>query len=291
MTCCIAIRLDSGLVFLADSRTNAGVDNVSTFRKLRVFEKPGDRVIVLMSAGNLSISQSVLQMLTEQIANQKLHIWSAHSLYQVAELVGMAVRDVHKRDAQTLEQFNVEFNASFIVGGQLGNEPCRLFHVYSAGNFIEAEKESPYFHIGDGKFAKPFLSTLLDFDYDLNEATKSALIAMDATLRLNLSVGMPLDLLVYEAGSLAVTRYKRIEEHDAYFHSLRRKWAEQMKAALHEVDNPDWSTGSCSPADTMPAASSSTASLRILPPLESVSSNEVPGDQMAAQNAMLGAPK
>src|SRR5690606_33448652 len=111
-----------------------------------------------------------------------------------------------------------------------------LFNVYSAGNFIEACSENPYFHIGEGRFAKPFLSTLLDFSYDLTEATKSALIAMVSTLRLNVTVGMPLDLMVYEAGSLAVTRYKRIEEEDAYFHGLREKWAEQMKAALDHVE-------------------------------------------------------
>lgn len=281
MTCCIAIRLDSGLVFLADSRTNAGVDNVSTFRKLRVFEKAGDRVIVLMSAGNLSISQSVLQMLAEQIEKQSLQIWSAHSMYQVAELVGMAVRDVYKRDAQTLEQFNVEFNASFIVGGQIGTEPCRLFHVYSAGNFIEAAEENPYFHIGEGKFAKPFLATLLDFPYDLDEATKSALVAMDATLRLNVSVGMPLDLMVYEADSLAVTRYKRIEENDAYFLGLRRKWAGQMKAALDCLDNPAW------PADIAPPG---PLPLRMVAPQEAYASNLPSDEQMAAQNAPLPPP-
>lgn len=290
MTCCIAIRLDSGLVFLADSRTNAGVDHISTFRKLRVFEKTGNRVITLMSAGNLSISQSVLQMLTEQIANQPIHIWSAISMYQVAELVGQAVRDVYRRDAETLEQFKIEFNASFIVGGQIGNEPCRLFNIYSAGNFIEACSENPYFHIGEGRFAKPFLSTLLDFSYDLNEATKSALIAMDATLRLNVSVGMPLDLMVYEAGSLAVTRYKRIEEHDAYFQSLRRKWAGQMKGALEYLDNPVWPKGSAS-ADTLPTASSAAAPLRILPPRETATTKEVRTDQMAAQNVTPGIPK
>lgn len=290
MTCCLAIRLDSGLVFLADSRTNAGVDNVSTFRKLRVFEKTGDRVIALMSAGNLSISQSVAQMLIEQISNRKLHIWSARSMYQVAELVGQAVRDVFKRDAETLEQFKVEFNASFIVGGQIGDEPCRLFHVYSAGNFIESCNENPYFHIGEGKFAKPFLSTLLDFSYDLDEATKSALIAMDATLRQNISVGMPLDLMVYEAGSLAVTRYKRIEEHDAYFQGLRKKWAEQMKGALDHLDNPNWLEDTAT-ASKPPTASSATASLRILPPFESVIAEQKATDQMAAQNTCLAAPK
>jgi putative proteasome-type protease len=289
MTCCIAIRLDSGLVFLADSRTNAGVDHISTVRKLRVFEKSGDRVIVLMSAGNLSISQSVLQMLSEQVANQPIHIWSAQSMYQVGELVGQAVRDVYRRDAETLEQFKVEFNASFIVGGQIGNEPSRLFQVYSAGNFIEASEENPYFHIGDGKFAKPFLSTLLDFSYDLDEATKSALIAMDATLRLNVSVGMPLDLMVYEAGSLAVTRYKRIEEDDAYFLSLRKKWAGQMKAALDCLDDPTWPVGTAS-AGTLPAAVSAAAPLRILPPVESVPTNEAVVDQMAAQNTLLTNP-
>lgn len=290
MTCCIAIRLDSGLVFLADSRTNAGVDHISTFRKLRVFEKTGNRVITLMSAGNLSISQSVLQMLTEQIANQPIHIWSAISMYQVAELVGQAVRDVYRRDAETLEQFKIEFNASFIVGGQIGNEPCRLFNVYSAGNFIEACNENPYFHIGEGRFAKPFLSTLLDFSYDLNEATKSALIAMDATLRLNVSVGMPLDLMVYEAGSLAVTRYKRIEEHDPYFQGLRKKWAEQMKAALDQVEDADW-TGDMAAADTLPTAASAAAPLRVLPPPEVMPVKEVAADQMAAQSTPQTIPK
>lgn len=290
MTCCLAIRLDSGLVFLADSRTNAGVDNVSTFRKLRIFEKSGDRVIALMSAGNLSISQSVVQMLNEQIGNQPLHIWSAHSMYQVAELVGQAVRDVFKRDAETLEQFKIEFNASFIVGGQIGNEPCRLFHVYSAGNFIEACDENPYFHIGEGKFAKPFLSTLLDFPYDLDEATKSALIAMDATLRQNISVGMPLDLMVYEATSLAVTRYKRIEEHDAWFQGLRKKWAAQMKGALDHLDPPSWQEGHPS-AGTLPTASFAAAPLRILSPFSSATAKDETVDQMAAQVAPLAEPK
>jgi putative proteasome-type protease len=290
MTCCIAIRLDSGLVFLADSRTNAGVDHISTFRKMRVFEKAGDRVIVLMSAGNLSISQSMLQMLSEQIASQATDIWSATSLYQVAELVGAAVRDVYRRDAETLEQFRVDFNASFLVGGQIGTEPCRLFHVYSAGNFIEACDENPYFHIGEGKFAKPFLSTLLDFSYNLDEATKSALIAMDATLRLNVSVGMPLDLVVYEAGTLAVTRYTRIEEHDTYFQGLRKQWAAQMKAALHHLETPSWPTH-CEPVGTLPTACAAVAPLRVLPPLESVPGKEAMDDQMAAQQPTFSAPK
>ena len=285
MTCCIAIQLDSGLVFLADSRTNAGVDNVSTFRKLRVFEKTGDRVIVLMSAGNLSISQSVLQMLGEQITNQALHIWSAHSLYQVAELVGQAVRDVYRRDAPTLEQFNIEFNASFIVGGQIGDEPCRLFHLYSAGNFIESGEENPYFHIGEGKFAKPFLSTLLTPSSSLDEATKSALIAIDATLRLNVAVGMPLDLLVYEAGSLAVTRYKRIENNDAWFQALRKKWAVQMQGALDHLESPCWPEAAST--STLPTASSMASPLRILPPIGPTSHPENSLEQMAAQNAAL----
>lgn len=288
MTCCIAIRLHSGLVFLADSRTNAGVDHVSTFRKLRVFEKTGDRVIVLMSAGNLSISQAVLEKLNEQVTHQLSPVWSATSMYQVAELLGQAVREVHRRDAQTLQQFNVEFNASFLVGGQIGNEPCRLFHVYAAGNFIEATDENPYFHIGEGKFAKPFLSTLLDAPRDIDEATKTALVAMDATLRLNVSVGMPLDLMVYEAGSLAVTRYQRIEEHDAWFQQLRKKWADQMKAALGHVDNPVWPDGMAS-AGTLPTASASATPLRILPPGNR--SVDTALDQMAAQNALVTAPR
>src|SRR5690606_37406632 len=147
-----------------------------------------------------------------------------------------------------------------------------------------------YFHIGEGKFAKPFLTTLLGSSHDLDESTKSALIAMDATLRLNVSVGMPLDLMVYEAGSLAVTRYKRLEENDAYFQSLRKKWAELMKASRAQVENPDWTEGKAA-ADTLPAATSEAAPLRILPPLEAVLTKEKSLDQMAAQNAVLIDPK
>src|SRR5690606_1701434 len=194
-----------------------------------------------------------------------------------------------RRDAQTLQQFNVEFNASFLVGGQIGDEPCRLFHVYSAGNFIEATDENPYFHIGEGKFAKPFLSTLLDAPRDLDQATKSALVAMEATLRLNVSVGMPLDLMVYEAGSLAVTRYKRVEEDDAWFQGLRKKWAEKMKAALDQLDEPLWTEGTDA-AGALPTVAPSAA------PLQRVSSRqnhpaEATADQMAAQNAMVNTPR
>lgn len=242
MTYCIGMRLDAGLVFLSDSRTNAGVDQVSTFRKMRIYENPGDRMIVLMSAGNLSISQSVVQALSEQVALQQRNIWSVGSMYDVAQLVGHAVKTVYQREAKTLEQFGIDFNTSLIVGGQIRGEPCRLFQVYSPGNFIESSDASPYLQIGEAKYGKPIIDRVLQRQTSLNEAVKCALISMDATLRSNLSVGMPLDLLVYPADTLALTRMMTIDEHTPYFRMIRETWADKLKTVFREMDDPAWQT-------------------------------------------------
>lgn len=239
MTYCVAIRPDAGMVFLADSRTNAGVDQISTFRKLTLFEQPGDRVIVLMSAGNLSLSQAVRSVLTENVSETE-GMWAASNMWEAASCVGDAVRTVFNREAVSLRQHDVAFNIDLIVGGQIGTEPCRLFHVYPAGNFIEATDETVYFQIGESKYGKPILDRVIDRHTSLDEATKCALASMDSTLRSNLSVGMPLDLIVYEANTLRVTRYARITRDSAYFRRLTRTWRERLREALSHLPNPVW---------------------------------------------------
>lgn len=240
MTYCVGMRLNAGLVFLADSRTNAGVDQVSTARKLSVFENPGDRMMVMMTAGNLAISQAVRQTISNYISLDGTTIWTAPTMYEAARIVGEAVRTVYREDAAKLSQFGVDFNISLIFGGQIGAESCRLFYIYSAGNFIEAHDENPYFQIGEAKYGKPILDRVITPQTSLDDAAKCALISMDSTLRSNATVGLPLDLLVYENGSLAVTRFVTIDEQNQYFHLLRTSWGQQLKTVFEGIDAPVW---------------------------------------------------
>ncbi len=240
MTYCVGVRLDAGLVFLADSRTNAGVDQVGTFRKMSVFENPGDRVMVLMTAGNLSISQAVRQLVAEHVGDDGVSIWTAPNMYEAARILGDALRTVHKRDAETLAEFGVDFNISIIFGGQIRGERCRLFQIYAAGNFIESHNENTYFQIGEAKYGKPILDRVITPRTSLDDAAKCALISMDSTLRSNISVGLPLDMLVYDDASLAVTHFATIDEKNQYFQMLRNSWGEQLKAVFEGIDAPSW---------------------------------------------------
>jgi len=242
MTYCVAARLDAGLVFLSDSRTNAGVDQISVFRKLKVFERPGERVMVLMTAGNLAISQAVVTTLAQHDASHPDSLWQAPDMFEAARRVGQAVRTVYERDAQALAGQGVDFNISIIFGGQIGGERCRLFQVYSAGNFIEASQECPYFQIGEAKYGKPILDRVLEPGTSLDEAAKCALISMDSTLRSNISVGLPLDLLVYETDTLRVTHFANIDEHNAYFRMIRSTWGERLRQVFAEIADPVWTT-------------------------------------------------
>jgi len=245
------MRLDAGLVFLSDSRTNAGVDHVGTFRKMSVLENPGDRMMVLLTAGNLSISQSIRQIVAEH-ANEGHSVWTAGSMYEVAQIFGDAIRQVHARDAKALTEFGIDFNVSMILGGQIKGERCRLFQVYSAGNFIESHDESPYFQIGEAKYGKPIIDRVVTTATSLDEAAKCALISMDSTLRSNISVGLPLDLLVYEADSLALSRFVTIDEKNQYFQMLRTTWGQQLKQVFEGIADPVW--------DAAPEASSNVLS-------------------------------
>ncbi|MES2831495.1 MAG: peptidase [Pseudomonadota bacterium] len=240
MTYCVAMRLDAGLVFLSDTRTNAGVDHIGTFRKMNVFENPGDRMMVLMTAGNLSISQSICQILADYSSQTGRSVWTAKNMYEAAQIVGEAIRSVYHRDAKMLEEFDIRFNVSMIFGGQIKGEPCRLFQIYSAGNFIESCDESSYFQVGESKYGKPILDRVINAGTELDEAAKCALISMDSTLRSNISVGLPLDLLVYETDALKITRFVTIDETNQYFQMIRNTWGQQLKRVFESIDDPVW---------------------------------------------------
>ena len=235
MTYCVAMRLDAGLVFLGDSRTNAGVDQISTFRKLTVFEHLGERVLVLMSAGNLAVTQAVRQILCERIGPTETSVWNVKTMFHAVRILGEAIREVHERDAESLKEFGIEFNANFILGGQIRGEGLRLFQVYSAGNFIEATHENPYFQIGESKYGKPIIDRVVQPKTPLDEAAKAALISMDSTLRSNISVGLPLDLLVIGKDEFSVTHAHRVTEDDAYFDSISSGWGNALRAAFHSL--------------------------------------------------------
>ena len=244
MTYCVGIKLKAGLVFLSDSRTNAGVDHISTFRKMIVYERPGDRFMVMLTAGNLSISQSVREVLqTEQLTDadgEPLTIWNARSMFDAARVLGQAVRRVYDRDGESLRQAGVEFNISMIFGGQIHGEGMRLFNVYSAGNFIEATAETPYFQIGESKYGKPVLDRVLTPNTSLDEAAKCALVSMDSTMKSNLSVGAPLDLVVYEADRLATDRVVCIDKGNPYYRMLHESWGQKLREAFDSLPPPAW---------------------------------------------------
>src|SRR5690606_36253677 len=239
MTYCVAIRPDAGLVFLADSRTNAGVDQVSTFRKLTLFERPGDRVMVLMTAGNLALSQAVRSLLIEGVQEAE-GLWGARNMHEAALCVGAAVRTIYQREGAALREHDVPFNISLIFGGQIGTEPCRLFQVYSAGNFIEATRENLYFQIGESKYGKPILDRVIERDSTLDDAAKCALVSMDSTLRSNISVGLPLDLLVYEANSLQVTHFACIDQANRYCQRWSGAWRARLRQVYSEAPSRRW---------------------------------------------------
>ncbi|GAA6120116.1 proteasome-type protease [Acidovorax sp. FG27] len=249
MTYCVAIKLNAGLVFLSDSRTNAGLDQISSFRKMMIYEKTGDRFMVLLSAGNLSISQSVREILqVEQIASpeedgEPITLWNATSMFDVARVLGAAVRRVHDRDGLALKRAGVDFNVSLVLGGQIQGEGMRLFQVYSAGNFIEATSETPYFQVGESKYGKPVLDRVLTPETPLDEAAKCALVSMDSTLKSNLSVGLPLDLVVYEEGRFATDKIVCIDENNPYFRMLHNSWGQKLREVFDSIEDPEWAGG------------------------------------------------
>ena len=245
MTYCVAIKLNAGLVFLSDSRTNAGLDHISTFRKMIVYEKPGDRFMVLLSAGNLSISQSVREVLQiEQVKDQEdgepITIWNAKSMFDAARVLGAAIRRVYDRDAAALKNADVDFNVSLVFGGQVRGEKMRLFQMYSAGNFIEATSETNYFQVGESKYGKPVLDRVITPETPLAEAAKCALVSMDSTMKSNLSVGMPLDLIVYEADSFESNKIVCIDNNNPYYAMIHDNWGKKLREVFDSIEDPVW---------------------------------------------------
>jgi putative proteasome-type protease len=249
MTYCVGIKLNAGLVFLSDSRTNAGLDAISTFRKMMIYEKRGDRFMVMLSAGNLSISQSVREILqVEKIEGaepgaEPITIWNATSMFDAARVLGAAVRRVYQQDGPSLKQSGIDFNATMIFGGQIQGEAMRLFLVYSAGNFIEATRETCFFQIGESKYGKPILDRVLTPATGLDEAAKCALVSMDSSLKSNLTVGLPLDLLVYRAGQLYSDDHVCIDEANPYFQMIRSTWGQRLREVFESIDDPRWDGG------------------------------------------------
>jgi putative proteasome-type protease len=241
MTYGVAMMLNAGMIFASDSRTNAGVDHVASFRKMRLFVVEGNRVIVVLSSGNLSITQGALNLLEAGKTTESGHtIWNLNSMFQAAQLLGDALREVRERDAGYLVQANVESFASFVIGGQVQDERQRLFHIYSEGNFIEATSETPYFQIGEIKYGKPIIDRVITSRTSLMDAAKCVLVSFDSTMRSNVSVGLPIDLLVYENDSLFVGLQRRIVEGDPYFSRVHKMWGEGVRRVFSELPNPHW---------------------------------------------------
>ncbi|WP_088280478.1 proteasome-type protease [Ideonella sp. A 288] len=248
MTYCIGIRLNAGMVFLSDSRTNAGIDQISTFRKMMVYEKAGDRFMCLLSAGNLSVSQSVREILQLEKLDRgtelpPLTIWNAESMFDAVRVLGAAVRRVYQQDGPSLKAAGIDFNASFILGGQIKGEAMRMFLVYSAGNFIEATRETCFFQVGESKYGKPILDRVLTPATPLDEAAKCALVSMDSTLKSNLSVGLPLDLLVYREGSFSSNEIVCIDDTNPYFRMIHNTWGQRLREVFEGIDDPRWDGG------------------------------------------------
>jgi putative proteasome-type protease len=242
MTYCVAALLNEGLVLASDTRTHAGVDHVASFCKMRVYQREGDRVVVMLSAGNLATTQAMVHLLDSQNWTEtgQPTIWNATSMFEVAQRIGDALRSVQHRDGPYLNQHSIDFGASILLGGQIGNEPCRLFNIYPQGNFIEAGQETLYFQIGEVKYGKPILDRVLTWDTPLAEAAKCTLISFDSTVRSNISVGLPIDLAIYRRGSLHLPHPRRIAEDDPYYSKIRQEWGQGLRRVFTQMPNPDW---------------------------------------------------
>jgi len=242
MTYCVGVLLDGGMVFASDSRTNAGVDHVSSFRKMTVYERPAERVIVILSSGNLSVTQNALTLLEQRAKRGEgaPSVWRAPSMFDVATMLGDCLREVKRRDTPYLTQNNIDASANFVVGGQLKGEHQRLFMLYQEGNFIEATPETPFFQVGETKYGKPIIDRVVKRSTSVIDATKCVLISFDSTMRSNVSVGLPIDLVTYARDSLRVQLQRRIGETDPYFTMIHHQWGEGLRRVFAQLPDPYW---------------------------------------------------
>ncbi|MFN3671030.1 MAG: peptidase [Bosea sp. (in: a-proteobacteria)] len=244
MTYCAGILVQDGLVMMADTRTNAGLDDVSTFRKLHMFSWPGERSFALSTAGNLSVTQSVVSLLTEGMPHEETGeretLLTVGSMFRAAQLVGRAIRSVRETDGPALREAGVKFDVSMLFGGQIKHQPMRLFMIYGAGNFIECGMDAPFLQIGEHKYGKPILDRAVTYKTHLYDALKVGLISMDSTMRSNLGVGLPIDLMVMRRDTDAPELVHRIEAGEPYFHDLRERWSAALRAAHTAIPRPPY---------------------------------------------------
>jgi putative proteasome-type protease len=241
MTYCVAMRLKAGLLFASDTRTNAGVDHIATFKKMTVFEQVGQRLITILHSGNLATTQSVISLLRQRLDHEVPNMLNVPSTYDAAELLGRTLKEVLARDRDDSGAAQgVDFGANFLLGGQIRGEEPRLFHIYPQGNFIESTEDTPYFQIGEAKYGKPIIDRVVRYDTPLSEATKCTLISFDSTVRSNLSVGLPIDLLLLKADSFAQATPHRITAADPYFNALRAGWGDGLREVFSRLPNEDW---------------------------------------------------
>lgn len=248
MTYCCGILVNDGLVMVADTRTNAGLDNISTFRKLHIFENPGERIMAIGSSGNLSLSQSVISILSEGLENLETGeietLMNAPTMFQAAQRIGRTIRHIHDTEAAALMASDIKFDVAFLFGGQIKGERLRLFMIYSAGNFIECTTDTPYLQIGEHKYGKPVLDRAITYDTDLYDALKVGLVSMDSTMRSNLGVGLPIDLLVVRRDACEAELTYRIEPGEPYFQDLRERWSAALRAAHLAIPRPPYGAAS-----------------------------------------------
>ena len=248
MTYCCGILVRDGLVMIADTRTNAGLDNVSTFRKLYVYTEPGERIMVLASSGNLSLGQSVRSTLIEGFENpdtsERETLLNSPTMFQGAQRIGRAIRTVQSVEGKALDAAEIDHEVAFLFGGQIKGSRLRLFMIYSAGNFIECTTDTPYLQIGEHKYGKPVLDRAIKFDTDLYDALKIGLVSMDSTMRSNLGVGLPIDILVSRRDTCNSEVNYRIEAGEPYFHDLRERWSAALRAAHKSIPRPPYRTQS-----------------------------------------------
>lgn len=245
MTYCVGLCVDEGIVMLSDTRTNAGLDNISSFSKMFVTEAPGERALVLMTAGNLAVTQTVWNLLQQGVwlDGQQQRLETVLDMFHAARLVGAAVRQVQQMDGPALLAQGLGFEASLLLGGQIAGGPPKLYLVYSAGNFIEATEDTPFLQIGEHKYGKPILDRVLNMGTSLTEGVALTLISMDSTIRSNLSVGLPLDLAVIRREALHVGLRRRITEEDPYYRAIREGWAGALREAYLNLPKPDFPLG------------------------------------------------
>ncbi len=241
MTYCIGIITRDGLVLAADSRTNAGVDYTSTYRKLFDFSRPSDRVVLLCTSGNLSVSQGVLRSIRSDLrVEDGKHLYNLPDMYSIAQYLGDKLRQVQERDRTWLEKDNIDYSCNFLLGGQVEGEDPELYLIYPQGNFIQATEETPFLQIGETKYGKPILDRTITFETPLSAVSKCVLLSIDSTMKSNISVGPPIDITMYEANTFEIRHRLQLTPGDPYLAKIRKLWETSVRKAFTEMPNVEW---------------------------------------------------